>query len=358
MFKTILLSRLWHDKYLYAIIVAYAIFASSMAREFGLDGYSSYISYLIDVGFPALILFPAIALLMDYCAVIDRVDRRRWVALRRLMTARRAANLVAAILLFEALLLFMGAFTTLKNVLPLWRGGFPFDVDEAAFDSWLHMGTDPWRIISAAINSDTALALLNWNYGCPFFFVWFCAVFHILRQPSLGHMRVRFIVCNMLVLVVVGNLFAGLFLSAGPAYYGVITGDHARFADLLKFLAIDLDSADVSRTYHSYLWALYNSGKSDLGSGISAFPSVHVALATTMAIFAWEYRRWLGIAATAYATVILLSAVLLGWHYAIDGYASIILAVCIYALVRWANGSWRQWHIVPVERPLVADPAQ
>ena len=53
-----------------------------------------------------------------------------------------------------------------------------------------------------------------------------------------------------------------------------------------------------------------------------------------LAIVAWKTHRLLGIAYTAFAVVIQIGAVHLGWHYAIDGYVS---AVCVPALW-WAVG--------------------
>ena len=83
-----------------------------------------------------------------------------------------------------------------------------------------------------------------------------------------------------------------------------------------------------------YLWILHSLGQTGFGSGISAFPSVHVGLATFNALFAWEYSRRLGILAFVYPGLIQASSVYLGWHYAIDGYAAIIVTALIYAGTR------------------------
>jgi membrane-associated phospholipid phosphatase len=87
-------------------------------------------------------------------------------------------------------------------------------------------------------------------------------------------------------------------------------------------------------SYQDYLWMLHSLGQTGFGSGISAFPSVHVGLAVFNALFAWEYSRRLGILAFAYAGLIEVTSVYLGWHYAIDGYAAAIVTVLIYAATR------------------------
>lgn len=254
--------------------------------------------------------------------------------MRRVFTTAYLARIAAGYLMFMGVLVFMGSFTTLKNLLPLLRKGFPYDRIQADIDQWLHLGVDPWKYLEPMLHSKAITDAVLWSYSTLFFFIWFVSVFYVLAQKRSDNLRSRFILCNLLVFALIGNLFAGIFLSAGPAFYGEVTGDHARFSDLLALIGIDLTQTDGARTYHPYLWQTYMSGESGLGSGISAFPSVHVALAAVMALFAFEYNRWLGWAATSYALVVQISSVLLAWHYAIDGYTSVLLVIAIYAALK------------------------
>jgi hypothetical protein len=148
----------------------------------------------------------------------------------------------------------------------------------------------------------------------------------------------------MLTWIVIGNIAAGIFLCAGPAFYGQVTGDPTRFGEQLAFLARHADYDGSAAYYQNYLWMLYEKGVSGFGSGISAFPSMHVALITLNALFIWERSRAWGIAAFAYVAFILASSVYLAWHYAVDGYAAIAMTVGIYLLVRrWLpDGAWRK----------------
>ena len=70
-----------------------------------------------------------------------------------------------------------------------------------------------------------------------------------------------------------------------------------------------------------------------MGSGISAMPSMHVALATLFALVGWRTNRWVGIATTLFAVIIQIGSVHLGWHYAIDGYAGAVGMIVIWLLV-------------------------
>ncbi len=66
--------------------------------------------------------------------------------------------------------------------------------------------------------------------------------------------------------------------------------------------------------------------------GISAMPSVHVAMAVLLALIGWARHPLAGTALTAYAVVILIGSVVLGWHYAIDGYVGGLMAFAIWRL--------------------------
>ena len=67
--------------------------------------------------------------------------------------------------------------------------------------------------------------------------------------------------------------------------------------------------------------------------GISAMPSIHVAMAVVFALLGMRVNCWLGIVLIAYAVIIQIGSVILGWHYAIDGYVSIILTILLWKLV-------------------------
>ena len=61
--------------------------------------------------------------------------------------------------------------------------------------------------------------------------------------------------------------------------------------------------------------------------GISAMPSMHNASAVLFALAFRQVSKRLGWFFAAYAAVILVGSVHLGWHYAIDGYAGVVIAV-------------------------------
>jgi PAP2 superfamily len=75
-------------------------------------------------------------------------------------------------------------------------------------------------------------------------------------------------------------------------------------------------------------------------NGISAMPSVHVAVAVLFALAGGRAGRWPGRLFTAYAGIVLLGSVHLGWHYAVDGYVSAAIVAGLWLL----SGPLATWY--------------
>jgi len=335
------LDRIARDAPLYGFILAYTVVGLAFVYLVGAWERVAYAIYVERWAFTFGLLMPLVAILFDGVSVIHRFNRRRMLAFKRMFSAKRVSYLVAGVILLLAMILFQGTFTSVKNSLTVWQDGFPHDRLQADIDAWLHFGTDPWRWLYAVTRSEWMLALVEWNYNTLWFILCFGTLFFVATSPRAEAIRTRYILCFMLVWVVCGNVFAGPFLSAGPAFYGLVTGDEGRFAEQMAFLALSESSSHSAVSYQQYLWRLHESGETGFGSGISAFPSVHVALIALNMFFAFEYSRRLGLLTTGYLVFIVASSVYLAWHYAIDGYASVAIVAVIYVLARrWmAHGS-------------------
>ena len=317
----------------YLFITLYTLVGFIFLDTIGAADRAAYSIYVDHWLFLCVVFLPLVAFVIDASHIVRRFDRRRGLAARRLFSPSRIARLVSGLCLVMTFMIFQGTFTSIKNGLVVWRQGFRYDQIQADIDAWMHFGVDPWQWLSFA-QVDFVRMALEWNYSIVFFTSSFAGLFFVATSPLAVRVRTRFIFCFMLVWVILGNVLAGLFMSAGPAFYGRVTGDELRFAPQLQFLARGTGWPESAASYQEYLWMLHSLGQTGFGSGISAFPSVHVGLAVFNALFAWEYSRRLGILAFAYAGLIEVTSVYLGWHYAIDGYAAAIVTVLIYAATR------------------------
>lgn len=327
--------RLAADRWLYAAIAVYTAIGVALLVATDNQRMLAHGLYVGQWSKMFLFLMPLGAVTFDICFVILRFERRRRLAYRRVFSARRLAALACGVALLMGFMVFQGTFTSIKNVLPVLNGGFPYDRLHADLDRALHFGQDPWRWIYGVAGFGLVRSIVEFNYNVLWFILCFGALFFVATSPAASAVRVRYLTMFMIVWVVCGNVLAGLFLSAGPAYYGLVTGDMARFGEQLAFLSAS-DWSSSAASYQKYLWQLHAADKAGFGGGISAFPSVHVGLITMNALFAAEYSRRLGVAAFAYVAFVCASSVYLAWHYAIDGYVSILVVIAAYWLTRAA----------------------
>ncbi|WP_422371134.1 phosphatase PAP2 family protein [Hoeflea sp.] len=325
--------RLQRDAWLYYTVLGYTLFGMLFLLAAGDLSGSSHAVYIGPAIKGFLIVMPLVALGYDASRVVLRVDHRRRLAFSRVLTPERFASLAAGMILMAGITVFQGTFTTIKTALPQLWGGFPHDRVQADIDAMLFLGTDPWRLFQAVGGNWVVRTLVEFNYNVIWFALCYGLLFFVATSPLADGVRTRYLAMFLFTWIVCGNILAGLFLSAGPAFYGEVTGDHLRFADQLAFLA-ESQWRHSAAFYQSYLWGLYESGRPGIGSGISAFPSVHVALVMMNALFAFEVSRRWGLAALAYVALVLASSVYLGWHYAIDGLASIAVVTAGHFALR------------------------
>jgi hypothetical protein len=228
--------------------------------------------------------------------------------------------------------LFLTAFTGAKNLL---NDTVPFTWDEAlqALSRHLEFGYDTYQLLPIHIPLVTRAV----ESAYAFWGVLFVAVpFVVSLRPLNCPLRTRFFASYALVLVLLGNAAAGLFMSAGPFWLEHKNTGHSGFSALFAYLnQVDPDGQFSAVQFQQYLLAAHLKGLTYLGTGISAFPSIHVAMATLFVLVAWPFGMLLRVLSLAFLAVIFTGSVELGWHYSVDGYAAIIFTMAIYGAVGW-----------------------
>ena len=85
------------------------------------------------------------------------------------------------------------------------------------------------------------------------------------------------------------------------------------------------------------LFTNYETRHVSLVSGITAMPSMHVSIAVLMALLGWRVNRLAGWIFTIYCGFIMIGSIHLGWHYAVDGYVSLVMTIAIWHLCGWIS---------------------
>lgn len=320
---------------LLAIILLYTVVGAVLAVHFEAV---SILSVGLYYGVYSFVLPPTFFLIIAsralYFALIVRPQRpfAMLVAdLRRNIAMPQRLAQAVPMLCFVPLL--VGTFSVFKAAIPLIHA-FSWDPRFEQWDRWLHGGVAPWELLQPILGYPLVSFLINVCYNGWFFVLWFACIwqFFTLRAPQ---RRMQFLLSTMLSWILIGSVLATFFSSAGPCYFGRIESGLDPYQPLIAYLHQANESYPLwALDTQQMLWDGYSLGRLNLGAGISAMPSMHVAIATLLALLGWQTSRRLGIALAAFLLLIMVGSVHLGWHYALDGYVSIACA----ALIWWATG--------------------
>jgi hypothetical protein len=220
-----------------------------------------------------------------------------------------------------------------QHVLP--ARGFPLDPYVAALDRLLFVGNDAWRVTHALFGSVSGTLFFDRIYALwlPMMFIFPMVAVMAARDERV---RARLLGCWISSWVLIAGLGAWIFGSAGPCYYVQLVGPDAGFAELNARLAALGAAAQKEGQvlavldFQALLLAEHLNPAFLPAGGISAMPSMHVAMATLFALGGYQVSRALGHAMALYAVLIWIGSIHLGWHYASDGIAGAAMMAMLW----------------------------
>ncbi len=280
---------------------------------------------LLVSGFPILSFLPVLASFL-MLALWGGIGL--WIAAQVIALARpggwrmqgRAIWLLSVVLMAGTT---MAAFQLFKQTI-LPARGFPLDPLIAQFERTLLLGHDAWWVSHKIFGSMAAARFFDRCYGIwlPLMFTFPFLVVFAVRDIRV---RAQILGCWFASWVLIACLAAWLFASAGPCYFTALVGSDPGFSELNRTLAkLDVNARAAGfglgfPDFQSMLLREWHKGSFTAVGGISAMPSMHVAMATLMALGSFRMWRPLGWIISIYAISIWLGSIHLGWHYAIDG---------------------------------------
>jgi PAP2 superfamily len=302
----------------------------------------------------ALALVVGAAALFIRCGQLARADGavpspfaviRDWLALRW-----RRDRMLSVLTPSAVCMVTLASFNSFKQlVLP--AAGFGLDPLFADLDRLVFLGIEPWTLTHAVLGSATATQIVD-----GFYHGWFVPMtlgITVCAFIGSSELRTQYVLSYALMWIVIGCALAWAMPSAGPVYFAEF---HAspRFEPLMERLAaIDAvlkasgDAGLAALVNQSALLQHFGSDRLALGGGISAMPSMHNAMCVLFALGGMRLSRRLGWAMWAYAVLIWVGSVHLGWHYALDGVVAAAVTVGIWA----ASGVVTRAVFAPVRQP-------
>ncbi len=242
-------------------------------------------------------------------------------------------RLVRTLVVFVALPALLDVMYGFRLALTIFE---PFYLDPALarLDAVLHGGNQPWELLQPVVGHPAVTRFIDLVYVYGWFAaLWLGAIWQTVhgREP----IRTQFLLTFGIAWIILGTALAIMTSSAGPAFFGRVTGLDDPFAGLMSYLAsVDQQSALHAITNQERLWSSYTEW-----GGMTAMPSMHLAIVTAVVLAGIRSHRWLAWVLVPFGFVILIGSVHLGWHYAIDSYVGILAACGIW----WMSGRFVRW---------------
>ena len=321
------LSEVRRDMPMYAVVGVYAVFSWIFAIHLG-DSQKYHPFQYVPIWTASSV---ALLTLIWAARAIWINPGRPFSVFASLMKRQWHQGFVQRLPLILVMGVFYGVFTSVKNMLPDIHP-FTWDPALAAIDQRLLGDHDGWAMVAAIIPDGFPLRAMSIFYGWGWLVLVLGFSAYASVAPELRHLRRQFLLTLYLSWIVAGNILACLFMSGGPCFYAKLTGDHLRFAELLHSI-----SGTESAATQDYLWTIYVHGWSYLGAGISAFPSVHIVSMALITLLLKSMGKWPFFLGVVVTILMELGSVRLGWHYAIDGIAAIIIAAVTWYIVQYVE---------------------
>jgi membrane-associated phospholipid phosphatase len=230
---------------------------------------------------------------------------------------------VGALLVCLLVVPFQVTFQSLKQAIGPTLG-FRWDRTFSDFDMALH-GRPPWEVLRPLLSAEKVTRGLDWLY-----LAWFPMLMGMvlwLSWTARRQLRIRALLAVLILWAGAGTIAAALASSAGPCYFGTFAGAPNPYEPLFVRLdEIGGHTPLLARRNQTNLLRLASADTYGVFAGISAMPSLHVAAVVLFSLIAWGCRPLWGALLAAYALSVQIGSVVLGWHYAIDGYVGALLA--------------------------------
>ena len=244
-----------------------------------------------------------------------------WMNLLR-PRARRAAwpaLIIGTVLVGLAASLFLPLKYAIPGQISFWLDVPLADAERSLF------GSDPWQLLDRVLGAvlvpvDRLYALWLPAQTLGLFLV-------MVQAPSAA--KSRALIAYGLAWFALGVVAAALGSSVGPIFYDRLFGG-ARFAMLGETLAER--GAWVVLAESDAMWQSFVTGKPGFVAGISAFPSMHIAISLWLYLVARTLAPKAAPFAAAYCLFIWVASVQLGWHYFADGLAGAVGMLALWSL--------------------------
>jgi hypothetical protein len=232
-------------------------------------------------------------------------------------------------------------FSKMKAAIPLFND-YTWDNAFVEWDRAIFFGRDAWEVLQPVLGYPIITAALALLYQ-----LWFLLLYPGCLYFAFGKVdqtvRRQFFLSYVLSWTLIGGAMATWLASVGPCFVGPLLGD-PRFDDQMAYLSAANEQFPVmTLTVQQMLLDWYAADANGLGSGITAMPSMHCAIAFLFWLACRQISRGAGLFFGAFFVITWLSSVHLAYHYAVDGLVSLIAVAAIWWCSKHLIAAWDNW---------------
>jgi hypothetical protein len=239
----------------------------------------------------------------------------------------RLPILLRGLPLVAAVIVFMPTFSAMKASVPLFAD-YTWDAALIAADRAI-FGTDPWRLLQPLVGYPLISSALSVAYHLWILLIYAGSVWFAVYCRD-DAMRLRYFASYFTLWTVCGIAMAIGFASVGPCFVSPILGLDAFDAQMEYLSAANQRYPVMVLEVQEILLEWHRSGQHGLGRGITAMPSMHVALATLFWLAIRRGSRLLDLLFGLFSVVIFIGSIHLAYHYAVDGLVGAAMALGIW----------------------------
>jgi hypothetical protein len=288
-------------------------------------------------------LFTVVLFVFDSAWQLNRHRPQSPIAFLRARYSDRGLwqNILAGFPLLLMAIAILPFFSKMKAAIPLFND-YVWDDAFIRWDQAIFFGYDAWEVMQPVLGFPIVTAFLALLYHLWFLLLYPGVMFFVFGRVE-GQLRRQFFLTYMLSWVLVGGLMATLLASVGPCFVDPLLGN-AHFADQMAYLNAANEQIPVmTLRVQALLIEWQSAGQNGLGSGITAMPSMHCAIAFLYWVAVRRIHAGWGAFFGVFFFVTWISSVHLAYHYAVDGLVSLIAVAALWALSQRIIAAWDAW---------------
>ncbi len=259
----------------------------------------------------------------------------------RYLSADSAVRVAAGLPLLAVCIVLLPFFSKMKAAIRLFND-FTWDQTFIEWDRAIFFGHDAWEILQPVMGYPYVTAGISVLYQAWVLLLYFGVLFLIYARFD-GSLRRQFFLTYILSWTVIGAGMATLLASVGPCFVNPLVGLHD-FDDQMAYLHhVDSIVPVMVLPVQEMLLKWHSANVNGLGSGITAMPSMHVAIAYLFWLTMRKISKPAGVLFGAFFVVIWLGSVHLAYHYAVDGLVSVISVSVLWYTSGRVIRAWDGW---------------